>query len=368
MKKNILSFVFLCALFVSCGDDQPQQQARGPMQVPVIELPTKTLTDFNTYPVSIEGVVNSEVRPKVSGYITKVVVDEGQSVKQGDVLFTLETESLSQDAQAAQANVNAARVEVEKLKPLVDKEIISKSQLETAKAKLAQAKASYSSIAANIDYATIKSPVDGVVGSIRYRNGSLVSPESKLTTVSQVDEVYAFFGMNEKDYITFLQHAEGKDVKEKIANFQAVKLELATGDVYEHEGEIQTVSGQVNPQTGTVNFRAKFPNPGRLLANGNSGRIMIPETYEDKVVVPESASFERQGLIYVYGIKDDSLAVSKSFQVDARVKNFIIVKSGLEKGQKIIADGVGQIRNNMPVKPQLKDFDSIVKPINKVFK
>lgn len=354
-------------LLASCGQ-QEQQQARGPMQVPVIKLPTKTLTDYNSYPVSIEGVINSEVRPKVSGYITNVVVDEGQAVKKGDVLFTLETESLSQDAEAAQANVNAARVEVDKLKPLVEKDIISNSQLESAKAKLAQAKASYSSIAANIGYATIKSSVDGVVGSIHFRNGSLVSPESILTTVSQVDELYAFFGMNEKDYIHFLQNAEGKGIAEKIKNFQPVKLELATGDVYAHEGEIETVSGQVNPQTGTVNFRARFPNPDRLLANGNSGRIMIPETYTDKVIVPESASFERQGLVYVYTVQGDSLAVSKSFEVETRIKNFILVKSGLEEGQTIIAQGLGQIGNNMPVKPQLKDFDSIVKPIKKAFK
>lgn len=357
----------MSVLLVSCGQ-QEQQQAQGPMQVPVIKLPTKTLTDYNTYPVSIEGVVNSEVRPKVSGYITDVVVDEGQIVKKGDVLFNLETESLSQDAEAAQANVNAARVEVEKLKPLVEKDIISESQLESAKAKLAQTKASYSSIAANIGYATIKSSVDGVVGSIHFRNGSLVSPENVLTTVSQIDELYAFFGMNEKDYIHFLQNGEGKGIAEKIKNFQPVKLELATGDVYEHEGEIETVSGQVNPNTGTVNFRARFPNPERLLANGNSGRIMIPETYTDKVIVPESASFERQGLVYVYTVQGDTLAVSKSFQVDTRIKNFIVVKSGIEEGETIIAQGIGQISNNMPIKPQPKDFDSIVKPIKKAFK
>lgn len=372
MKKNsiILSIFMLSAsVLTSCSDDaEGQQQAQGPKQFPVTKAVKKTLTGYDSYPASIEGVVNSEIRPKISGYITKVFIDEGQKVKKGTVLFKLETESLTQDAAAARANVNAAQVEVNKLKPLVDKEIISEVQLATAKAKLAQARASYNGVTATIGYATVKSSVEGYVGSINYRTGALVSPSDVLTTVSQTDNVYAFFSMNEKQYLNFLTEADGKDIEAKIKNFPKVKLRLANNELYSEDGIIETVSGQVNTQTGTVSFRAQFPNANRLLSNGNSGRVLIPETYEDAVVIPESSSFERQGRVYVYGIQGDTLAVNIPIEVKARVDNFIVVKSGIKEGEQFVAQGVGQIRNNTPIKPQSIPFDSVAKPIKTVFK
>src|SRR5690554_6878719 len=177
-----------------------------------------------------------------------------------DLLFTLETQSLSQDAAAAKANVNAAQVEVNKLKPLVEKNIISNVQLETAKAKLLQAQSGYNSIAATIGYATIKSPVDGYVGAIPFREGSLVSPTSPtpLTTVADVDKIYAFFSMNEKDFLDFIQNSEGKTLQDKIKNLPKVRLILANGNLYDQEGIIETINPQVNAATGTVSFRAVF--------------------------------------------------------------------------------------------------------------
>lgn len=186
-KKNLIHSLPIALgillLFSSCGDDKSAQQAQGAPQaptLPVVAIPTKTVTAYTTYPASIEGIVNSQVQAKISGYITDVLVDEGQKVKRGQTLFLLETQTLSQDAAAASANVNAAQVEVDKLKPLVEKNIISNVQLETAKAKLQQAKSGYNSIAANIDYGNIKSPVDGYVGSINLRKGALVSPSSQI--------------------------------------------------------------------------------------------------------------------------------------------------------------------------------------------
>ena len=193
----IVSFLLL----TSCQDTGTEQHiAQGPAPFPVIEIPSRTVTGYTSYPVSIEGKVNSAVRAKIPGYITNVMVDAGEKVRKGQVLFRLETASLNQEAGAAKANVNAAQVEVDKLKPLVEKGIISNVQLETAKARLAQAQAGYSSIAANIDYANIKSPVDGYVGKIGFREGALVSPgdPTPLTTVSDIEEVYAFFAMLSK--------------------------------------------------------------------------------------------------------------------------------------------------------------------------
>ncbi|HET8884903.1 MAG TPA: efflux RND transporter periplasmic adaptor subunit [Salinimicrobium sp.] len=372
MKKiKFFGFFLTAILMMSCGKDQNgQQQAQGPVPYPVIEVPTKTVTGYTSYPVSIEGTINSAVRGKVPGYITQVLVDAGQQVRKGQLLFKLETQSLSQEAGAARANVNAAQVEVDKLKPLVEKGIISSVQLETAKARLAQAQAGYNSIAASIDYSNIKSPVDGYVGTINFREGTLVSPNdpTPLTTVSDIDEVYAFFSMNERDYLDFIQNAEGETISEKIKNFPPVELQLVNGEIYKHEGTIETVSGQVDPSTGTVSFRAKFPNPNRILANGNSGNIRIPKVYEDVPVVPESSTFEQQGKVYVYQVQGDSVAISKVVDVRDRVNNLVIISGGIAPGEKIVAKGVGKLRNSTPIAPQPVAFDSIAQPYETVFK
>lgn len=376
-KKNLIHSLSIALgmvlLFSSCGDDKSAQQAQMAQQaptLPVVTIPTKTVTAYTTYPASIEGIVNSQVQAKISGYITDVLVDEGQKVKRGQTLFRLETQTLSQDAAAARANVNAAQVEVDKLKPLVEKNIISNVQLETAKAKLQQAKSGYNSIAANIDYGNIKSPVDGYVGSINLRKGALVSPSSQIpmTTVADISKVYAYFSMNEKEYLDFIQNAEGKDIEEKIKKLPKVQLLLANGSLYEEEGTIETINSQVNANTGSISFRAVFENPSRILTNGNSGKIKIPKVFTDAVVVPQESSYEQQGSIYVYKVGEDGMATSTKIEKAAEVGNLYVITSGLQKGDKIVAKGANKLRGNSKINPQEMPFDSIAKPIEKVFR
>jgi membrane fusion protein (multidrug efflux system) len=370
MRYPALLVVTSLVLMTSCENKNQAPSTPRPVALPVVEVPLKTVTSYTAYPASIEGTVNSAVRAKVSGYVTSVAVDEGEKVRKGQTLFKLETQALSQDAGAAKANVNAAQVEVNKLKPLVDKGIISPVQLETAEARLAQAKANYNSVTASIGYATIKSPIDGYVGAINFRQGALVSPgdPTPLTTVSDIDDVYAFFAMNERDYLDFIQSTPGKTLNEKIGNFPPVGLELVNGEVYEEKGRIETVTGQVNTTTGTVSFRATFANPGRLLTNGNSGKIRIPRKFENVPVVPEAATYEQQGRVYVYRVQGDTLAVSSPITIAERVDNLVIVKSGLNAGDKIVAQGVGKVRDNTPIQPQLVAFDSVANTLKVVFK
>lgn len=379
--KRTAPFLYLAIagllLLTSCGDDNSKQQAQGgqqgPKSVTVIKIPTRTVTTYKTYPTSIEGIINSEVRPKISGYITDVLVDEGQKVKKGQRLFKLETETLNQDAAAAQANVNAAQVEVDKLKPLVDKEIISSVQLETAKAQLQQAKSSYNSVNANIGYANIRSSVDGYVGQIRLRKGNLVSPSGQkpLTTVSDISKVYAYFSMNEKEYLTFFQNGEGKTREEKIKNLPEVILVLANGTEYSHKGKIETINSQIDKQTGSVSFRAIFDNPEQTLTNGSSGEIKVPQTYEDILVVPQKSTYQQQGRTYVMKVEQgDSTAkaVPQTIKIKDEHDNLYLVEEGVKKDDQIVAEGVDQIQSGTPIKPQEQPFDSIAKPLKTVFK
>jgi len=358
---------------VSCSDKDKTQATNTQQQAlpfPVTQLEQKTVTGYTEYPTTIEGVVNSDVRAKVAGYVQQVLVDEGEKVNKGQVLFKLETQSLSQDASAAKARVNVAQVEVDKLVPLVEKNIISSVQLETAKANLAQAKANYSSVSANIGYATIKSPVNGYVGKINYREGALISSnDSKpLTTVSDISKVYAFFSLNETQYLDFLQNTEGQNISEKLANFPKVNLILANGSVYDEKGKIETTSRQINQNTGTVSFRAIFDNPNQLVTNGNSGKIQIPTQYENATVVPQDATYEQQGNVMLFKLGKDNKVTASIIKIKATVDNLYVVESGVSADDTIVISGVGKLNSGMAISPQETSFDKAIEPVATLFK
>jgi membrane fusion protein (multidrug efflux system) len=376
MKKNNLYSILTLSVILfafSCGNKNEQTATTPqapPAPFPVTQLQQKTVTGYTDYPATIEGIVNSDVRAKTSGYIEKVYVDEGAKVKKGQLLFRLETQSLSQDAGAAKARINVAQVEVDKLIPLVEKNIISSVQLETAKANLAQAKANYSSVSANIGYATIKSPIDGYVGSINFREGALISPSdaTPLTTVSEISQVYAFFSFNEAQYIDLLQRAEGTTKAERIKNSPDLSLILANGKMYSEKGRIQTSTGQINQSTGTIAIRAAFDNPKEILTNGNSGKIRFPIEYKNAIVVPQSSTFEQQKDILVYTIDKDNKVISKLIKVAGVVDNLYVVESGLNAGDKIIVTGINKLRKGVTISPQDMPFDEAIKPIATLFK
>jgi len=374
--RNKVTFLLLLSgtLFslVSCSNGQKNAQGMGQQQAmpyPVSEITTRDITTYKEYPTSLEGTLNSAVRAKANGYITQVLVDEGQKVKKGQALFKLETESLDQQAKAAQANLNALEVEVNKLIPLVEEGIVSDVQLKTARANYERAKADLGSVATNIDFATVRSPADGRIGSINFREGSLISPQdpTPLTQITKTENVYAFFTMNERDYLNFIQTTEGENLSEKIKKFPKVKLKMVNGSIYEEEGVIETVSGQVDPNTGTVSFRAIFPNPNRILSSGNSGKIMIPTIYENAIIAPASASFEQQGKVYMYKVENDTV-ISTIVEVMDRTGNIIVISSGLNKGDKFVAQGVGKLRNGQEIIPQPVEIDSIINSFEQVFK
>lgn len=363
MKRYIpfLAFGFL----VSSCQNKPQNHLSGPqiLSLPVIRVPARDIEGSISYPVSLAGVVNAEVRAKIPGYVTHVLVDEGAYVRQGQPLFRLETQSLTEDAQAAKATIDAAQVGVDQLKPLVEQNIVSQVQLQTAEAKLAQAKATYKSISANIGYANINSPISGYVGRIAYRQGSLVDPGSPmpLTTVSNTNEVYGYFSMNEADYVDFLQKTEGTTLAEKMTHFPKVQLKMANGEMYAHAGKIQTVTAQVDPATGTVSFRATFPNPEHLIANGSSGTLVIPRIFKNVVLVPRESTFEQQGKTYVFKLSEDTTVSPVIIDIADVINNVLVVRSGLEAGTEIVGQGAGTLQDKQKIKPVMKSFDSLAK-------
>lgn len=384
--KYIFNTIFLAALAVatsSCEKKENQQAGgHGPIPFAVVNVPTRDVTGHQAFPANIEGKLNNSVRAKISGYIQELYVDEGQTVTKGQPLFRLETNTLTQTANAAksgiiaaESSVNVAQVEVNKLIPLVEKNIVSAVQLETAKANLARAKsqlaaakAEYQSVAANIDYSIIRSPLSGTVGALPFKVGSLVGPAdpTPLTEVSDNSEVYAYFAMNEKEYFNFLETTTGKTLKEKLVGLPAVALRLANGNMYESEGKVEAITGQIDPTTGTVRFRAVFANKNGLLSNGNSGTILIPRAYKNVLVVPQSATYEQQGITYVYGVQNDT-AKSMPIKVMDRIDRMAIIESGVKENDLIIASGLATLRNGAAITPQPVAFDSIINSIKPTF-
>lgn len=374
--RSYIPFLAASLLFASCGGSKNQNAAGGPAgqapQVPTTKIETRSITTYESFPATIEGIVNSEVRAKITGYITEVFVDEGQRVSKGQRLFKVETQSRNEDAEAAKANIKAAQVRVDQLVPLVEQNIVSKSQLETAKAQLAQAKASYQSILADIGYSNITSPVNGFVGEIRMRQGNLVSPSSPtpLTTVSEVNQVYVYFTMNESQYLNFIKEVPGNTIKEKISHLPPVSLTMANGAVYPHKGKIQTINSQVDKISGTISFRAIFENPERLLTNGSTGSIQIPQEHQNVLVVPQQSTYESQDKILIMKIlKSDTgiVAQAKSIEVADKTQGLYIVKSGLTAGDEIVVKGANKITDGSKVQPSLIPFDSATKAFTPVF-
>ncbi|MCT4644668.1 MAG: efflux RND transporter periplasmic adaptor subunit [Carboxylicivirga sp.] len=371
MKQRFrLSLAFIAIVLSACQGGNWNQQAQGDPKLPVIKIETADLSSFTSYPTSLEGIQSIDIRAKVDGYINKVNVDEGQKVKAGTVLFELETFSLSQSALAAKSAIKSAELEVKKLKPLVEQKVVSAIQLQTAEANLQQAKANYRSILANIEYTKIKSPVDGVVGTINFREGALVSPATQdaLTQVSNTNDVYAFFSINEKDLLRLMKDTEGKSMNEKISALPEVELVLADGSVYPHKGIIGTIAGQVEKTTGGVQFRATFPNPDQLLRNGNSGQIRLPESYTNNIAIPQQCSFEIQGIPHVYLLNDDNTLQSKAIDVEAKVGRYLVIRDGLTKGQTILAKGLNKVFPGSKIIPEKTSMKELIESFQPVFK
>jgi membrane fusion protein (multidrug efflux system) len=355
-NRSFLGAIAVIVMLTACGkkEEQAPQAAAGPMPYPVETVTKQDATVYEEYTANLEGQQNVEIRPKVTGFITKIFVDEGQVVRKGQVLFKLETQTLNQDAAASKAAVNAAQVEVDRLAPLVERKIISKVQLETAKAGLAQAKANYQAIATNIGFGTITSPVNGVIGSLPFKEGALVSSanEMPLTTVSDTKVMRAYFSLNEKQMISFSKTFKGATLAEKLKATPQVSLILVDGSEYDQKGRLEAVTGLVNATTGTSQFRAEFPNPQAILRSGSNGTVRLPINYKDAIVIPQNAVFELQGKQMLYVVDKEGTVKSKVIVTQTTSGKNFIVAEGLEPGEVIVVEGTSKLKDGIKIVPQ----------------
>ena len=353
MMKNLfnvkqLSFVLCCILLASCGEAPVMPETTYACLA--IENSDKTVT--NEYSATIKGRQDIAIMPQVGGTLTKLCVKEGEKVKKGQVMFII-------DQVPYKAAYETANLNYESRQELFKENVVSEFDLKTAKnsmlaakAQLSQAKAQLLNAENSLSYTEVKSPADGVVGTLPYRVGALVGPSmmQPLTTVSDNSDMYVYFSMTENQLLAMVREYGSKE--NALKNMPEIDLRLNDKSIYSQKGKIETISGVIDPSTGTVSLRAIFPNKDGLLHSGGAGSVLVPVTYKDVVVIPQHTSYEMQHMTFVYKVVDGKAVANPVHVLKVDGGKEYIVEMGLYPGDTIVAEGVALLREGTPIKPK----------------
>jgi membrane fusion protein (multidrug efflux system) len=381
INTSAFTFLLISILFIfeACSSSQGNDSYPAPMAqaLPVVTIQQHPATTHREYTASIEGSRDIEIRPQVSGYIERIYVDEGAYVKQGQLMFKINDRPFVEQLNnarasiaAAEANLANAKINVDKLTPLVQNGVISNVQLQTAqtayeaaKANVEQARALRQQAQINLGYTQIKAPAEGYIGRIPMKTGSLVSAATvePLTVLSQNKTMYAYFSLSENDFIKFGHDAQGATIEEKIRKLPPVQLVLSDNSVYEHKGKVEAVSGQFDNSMGTISFRAIFANPASMLRSGSTGRIRIPAQVDSALIVPQESTFELQDRVMVFVVGDSNKVAGVPLEIAGKSGNYYLVKSGITPGQKIVYAGLDRLQDGAVVQPQMITMDSLLR-------
>ena len=355
--KKIMTLAAIAAMCVSCGGGGGRPQF-GDNEFPVTAVGTSTADMQSTYPATIKGVQDVEIRPKATGFITQINVKEGQTVGAGQVLFVIDNETAQQQVRQAQASVNTAqqqcntaKLTYENSQKLHENRVIgdyelqtSKNSFEVAQAQLAQAQAVLASAKEQLSYCYVKSPAAGVVGTLPFKKGALVSASNVLTTVSNISSMEVYFSVTEKAAMQ-LQSAG-------LESLPSVNLKLADGTIYGHEGKVTKMSGVIDQATGSVQLIALFQNPEKMLKSGGAGTIIIPRQATDAIIIPQSCVSEVQNKKFIYLLGSDNKVKYSEIKVDPQNDGMnYIVTDGLKPGDKYVTNGITKLSDGMEIKP-----------------
>lgn len=329
-------------------------------QLPVTTLQAQDTVLQTPYVADMQAIRNVEIRARVKGFLEHIYVDEGKQVSKGQLLFKINDEEYRVQLSKAKAALDnaiaaakATELDASRIKMLVDKKVVAKSELEVAQTRLTadratieEARATVRSAENHLAYTSIRAPFDGIIDRIPLKAGSLIDEGTLLTDVSDIKTMYAYFSFPENEY---LKYQRAKNTK---GQSQQVKLVLADGSQYPHEGKIETVEGQIEQSTGSIDFRASFPNPQRLLRHGATARLFVSSAVEDALLVPQQAVFDIQDKNYVYVVDQQNKLHMQSFVPMARLEHYFVVKDGLKPGERILLEGVQKVQDGTTIKPQ----------------
>ncbi|MFD2203374.1 efflux RND transporter periplasmic adaptor subunit [Shivajiella indica] len=364
LKSLTLLLTFLVFGIFSCNSKNSKDQEIVILDnIPVLELTPKTIEFPKTYVCEIQAVQFVEIRAKVEGFVDRIYVDEGQFVKKGQILFqlsSLEFTEMVNSANAklsqAKAEAQAATLEMERLRILVEKDIISPSELQLAKSKkevaesgIAEAEAMLKNAKTGLSYTTIRAPFDGIVDRFPKKSGALVTSGDLLTNITDINEVFAYFKVTENEYLTYMR---AKMEGEELISNPDVTLILSDGEVFEYTGKLETLEADFERGTGSIAFRVRFPNPDQLIKHGASGKIQLSNQLENVFLVPQKSTFEIQDYSYVYILDKDNQVKVRSFKPVQRYGVYYIAE-GFEEGDRIIYEGIQQVKDGVFVSPAM---------------
>jgi membrane fusion protein (multidrug efflux system) len=353
--------ISITTLLAACGEAPQAAPKAEPLTVDFLTVQPQAATIVEKYPGAIEGVVNVDVKAQVSGYLEAIYVKEGDYVQKGQNLFRIKGDIYNEQVNTSQAAYQAAlaaeehaRIELEKIKPLVEGKVVSDVQLSTAeanyaaaKAQAAQARAALGTTSINRDFSLIKAPVSGYIGRIPNRIGNLVTPADAkpLTTLSDIQKVFVYFSLSEADFIAFSK-ASAKD-----KGMNSVELQIADGSIYGQKGQLEIASGNIDRSTGSISMKAIFPNPEKLLRSGGSGKIILTRTLDSALTIPMGSVKDIQDRYFVYALGDSNKVTMRPIQVGGTSGNKYIVASGLQPGEKIALNRIDALNDGLVVNP-----------------
>lgn len=367
----IISMSAAAILFLISCSSTPTQTAHTPaISLPVATVNESSQETFIDYPAAIQGASDLEIRPQIAGTIDRVLVNEGQLVSKGQLLFQIselpfraQLNNAKAALSAAKAAVLNAQLEIDKLSPLVQAKVVSAFQLQTAKtthqialANVEQASAAVNSAQINLNYTQIKAPISGYIGRLPKKQGSLVSPTDvdALTQLSDVHEVRAYFSLAETDFINFNTKYQGSSVADRLKHLPSVALILADGEIYPVSGKIDMIDGQFDKTTGAITLRASFTNPKGLLRSGNTGKIRLGLAHEHAILVPQSATLDMQDKIFVFAVGKDNKVSKTAIAIDGKTGNDYLIKDGLKPGDQIVLSGLDRLQDGQLIQPDKK--------------
>ncbi|ASZ15043.1 efflux RND transporter periplasmic adaptor subunit [Chitinophaga pendula] len=359
----------LATALAGCATKGGPNTKEAPKTLPVTSLSVTDTVLHRNYVTDIQAVQNVEIRARVKGFLDKIHIDEGAFVKRGQLLFSLNADEYRAALAQAKANLSsaiaeakAAELEAGRVKLLVDKKVITKSELEVAAARVAAANARVDEASSTVDnaamrlaYTSIRSPFDGVIDRLPLKPGSLIDEGSLLTSVSDTKDVYAYFNVSETEYLEYTRS------RDQHRGPRTVSLLLADGTAYPYPGKVETIEGEFEENTGSIAFRARFPNPDKLLKHGASGKVSLSNDLDSALLIPQKAVFEMQDQHYVFLVDKHNKVKLHPFVPGPRIAHFYVAKSGLRAGDRIVCEGVLNIRDGMEIKPSMMPIDSLAR-------
>lgn len=355
MMKRVVSSVVLSAvlLLFSCNEKKEEKQEDS---VYPVTSPVKMDTIINKdFVAQVQSVKNIEVRAQEKGFLEKIYVDEGQYVKAGQTLFRIMPQVYQAELLKAKAEVEQASIELRNASTLASNDIVSKNERLMAKAKLDAANAEMRLAQIHLSFTDIKAPFSGVIDRIPLKLGSLVDEGDLLTTLSDNTNIYTYFNVSEPEYLNYQTNVAGR-------GNQNVSLVMANGDLFNQTGEIQTIEGQFDNETGNIAFRAKFPNPEKLLRNGETGKIRMTLPLKNALIIPQKATYEIQDQKYVFVIDKNGVAKSKNIKVSYELPDIYVV-SGISPDEKILLEGVQKVKDDQKVKVKFQDPKKVLQSL-----